>query len=175
MLWFHFILIPFTLLLLRYYIILYSYYYLCWPTALRLPVLFFSFFCQYACFSSKHPDSASGASNFAKSAIVPPQTDNRATTPSNQCCLSWWCHINRGCFAHIKRRHFWASYLRRFAGCSNQPQSCLAAAETPADLVEMPVVESGYYYHNTLFNDASPDNYKSWFPRGVFIKNTRRI
>jgi len=66
MLLFDVILIPFTLLLWCYHIILYSSYYIFWPTALRLLFRSLIFFFQYACYSSKHSDSASGASNFAK-------------------------------------------------------------------------------------------------------------
>ena len=66
MLLFHVILIPFTLLLWCYYIILYSSYYIGWSTALRLPSCSLIFFFQYACYSSKHQVSASGTSNFAK-------------------------------------------------------------------------------------------------------------
>ena len=37
------------------------------------------------------------------------------------------------------------------------------------------ILERSSYYYNTLSNDASPDNYKSWFPRGASIKKYKNI
>ena len=127
---------------------------------LRLPVPFFNYFFQYACYSSKNPDSAPSATHRATASIVPPQnnisghgaTASQATgssttaaphlaTESPEGATTFSTSLNDATFERIVSAVLLS--VNRSSLLHPQPPS-LAAAASPAmtDLVKMPVVES---------------------------------
>ena len=137
------------------------------PTMLRLPVPFFNYFFQYACYSSKHTDSAPSTTHRATASIVPPQNDTAATaqrqatsvessntaaphlaTESPEGAATFSTSLNDATFERIVSAVSQAvlSSVNRNNLLNPQPPSLTAAAAaSPAttDLVEIPVVESG--------------------------------
>ena len=122
---------------------------------LRLPVSFFSFFFQHACYSSKYEDSAPSATNGVTSSIVPAKNsfdDNDATTSvvssveeaptaTTSAALSPSGSLNDDRFQRIVSAVSEAvlATIQGTGPSTPPPPNSLATTE----LVEVPIVESG--------------------------------
>ena len=131
MLLFHVILILFTLLLWCYYIILYSFQYIGWPTRIQ---------------HQAQATSQSRQSSRCRHTTTPQRQATNAVSPDGAAPAEGASStsLNNATFERIVSAvsQVVLSSINE-ANTSNQPLPSLAAAEAPTHLVEMPVEESG--------------------------------